>query len=167
LLIIIKVKQFINKYQSLHIIEKECFQNKVIIENGTAFMKVIKNKSNNEQLKHCKYFNTFIAISINREWTYGKFEVRANFEFNCGATAQFSLENLSEDIDQNVYTHEMDCINNKYKSWFRLLGQNLNKEYELNKTQKVRLKSHKNNYLYIIRYRFYFEISFILKYFFI
>jgi beta-glucanase (GH16 family) len=142
-----------------------CFQNKVIIENGTAFMKVIKNKSNNEQLKHCKYFNTFIAISNNRGWTYGKFEVRANFEFNCGATAQFSLENLSEDFDRNVnsmvYTHEMDCINNKYKSWFRLFGQNLNKEYELNKTQNVRLKNHKNNYLNIIRYQFYFKICFI------
>jgi hypothetical protein len=52
-------------------------------------MKVIKNRSNNEELKHCKYFNTH--ISTYEEWTYNKFEIRANFESNCGAFAAFAL----------------------------------------------------------------------------
>jgi hypothetical protein len=144
----------------------ECFQNKVIIENGTAFIKVIKNKSDNEKLKHCKYLNSDLWNERLR-LTYGKFEVRANFEFNCGATARFSLGSeyfhRRLNVDKTVYTHDMDCINNKYESWFRLFGRNLNKEYELNKTQKVRLKSHKNNYLNIIRYRFYFKVLLYFK----
>jgi hypothetical protein len=131
-------------------------------------MKVIKNKSNNEQLKHCKYLNSGLWVDRLR-FGHGKFELRANFEFNCGATARFLLGYTSEYLHRNLnvyetaYTHDMDCINNKYESWFRLFGRNLDKKYELNKTQKVRLKSHKNNYLNVIRYRFYFKVLLYFK----
>ncbi len=44
----------------------------------------------------------------------------------------------------DVYFHKMDCVNDKYHSGFALdIGQNLT-TYELNKTQEVRLESHKN-----------------------
>ncbi len=112
-------------------------------------MKVIKNKSNNQQLKHCEYFNTW--ISTYKGWTHSKFEIRANFESNCGSYAQFGLYNskIDENVCQNgcidVYFHKMDCINDNYYSGFHLsYGQNFYENYILNKTQEVRLKSHKN-----------------------
>ncbi len=111
-------------------------------------MKVIKNRSNNEQLEHCEYNNTW--ISTYKGWTYGKFEVSANFESNCGAEAQFGLyyrktdKNLCQNGCYAQFFHKIDCINNNYRSGLRSrVGQLISGNLVVNQNE-VRLKSDKN-----------------------